>query len=221
MNAFASLLLITSLSIPTPMLVFRSGERVAVDGAVRVEDGRVLFRSGGALYSVPAEEVDLDATRNALTPNVPVSTAGGKSRLRVSEAERERLLRELENNHSGIPATPAQLELPAGPSAAERQEASADEWSWRRSARSYEENIRRAQEDLDMLVDRAAALRAHIAGLLSLGYKPRQFSYDTTQLAYMEEQIPRAELEVRRAQRAYDQFRDDARRQGVTPGWLR
>jgi hypothetical protein len=26
---------------------------------------------------------------------------------------------------------------------------------------------------------------------------------------------------VQRAQRLYDRFRDDARRQGVSPGWLR
>ena len=41
------------------------------------------------------------------------------------------------------------------------------------------------------------------------------------ELVQTQEQIPRAELELHRAQREHDQFRDDARRQGVTPGWLR
>ena len=70
-------------------------------------------------------------------------------------------------------------------------------------------------------MQRAAELRAQISGFLSLGYKPNQFSYQTTQLAYMQEQIPGAELQIQRAQRLYEQFRDDARRQGVIPGWLR
>ena len=46
-------------------------------------------------------------------------------------------------------------------------------------------------------------------------------SIGATQLAYAEDSIPNAALSVQRAQRAYDQFRDDARRQGVMPGWLR
>jgi len=70
-------------------------------------------------------------------------------------------------------------------------------------------------------MQRAAQLRSRIAGFLSLGYKPNQFSYDTAVLQTTLEQIPYAELEVTRAERAYTQFRDDARRQGVMPGWLR
>jgi len=35
------------------------------------------------------------------------------------------------------------------------------------------------------------------------------------------DQIPAAELEVTRAERANAQFRDDARKQGILPGWLR
>ena len=98
---------------------------------------------------------------------------------------------------------------------------SEDEWSWRNRVRGYEEQILRAQEDLNLLQDKAESLKAHIAGLISLGYKPNQFTYDSTQLAYTLDQIPRAELEVQRQQRVYDRFRDDARKQGVTPGWLR
>jgi hypothetical protein len=220
MNVLTHLLLITALSIPTTTLVLRSGERIDVDGAVRQEDGRILFRSGGALYSLPADEVDLEATREAASA-ASVTAQPPAGRLKVSPEERQRLLRELEQNHSGKPAPANALDIPPGPTPMERERTVQDEWSWRRQARAYEEGIRRAQEEFDLLVFRAAALKAHIAGLLSLGFKPDQFSYDTTQLAYTLEQIPRAELEAQRAARAYDQFRDEARRLGVTPGWLR
>src|SRR5207237_3826595 len=216
MNALL-ILLITALSIPTPTLVFRSGDRRDVDGSVRVEEGRVIFRSGGALYSVPEAEVDLAATRAVVS--VPIVKAQTTMRLKMSEAERTRLLKELEQNHSGTPTT---AKLPTFPTVSEREQlASPEEWSWRRDAQAYEESIRRAREELDLLRTRAEQLRAHIAGLLSLGYKPRQFTYDSTQLEDMRAQLPRAELEVERAERAYAQFKENARRQGILPGWLR
>ena len=159
----------------------------------------------------------LTALTTTATP--PVTFVPG--RLRVSPEEKQRLLKELEDNHSGTPGLPASINLSAGPTPEERGQMTQDEWSWRRQARAYEESIRRAQENVDMLRDKAAALRAHIGGLLSLGYKPGQFSYDTTQLVQTEEQIPYAELEVQRAERAYAEFREQARRMGVPPGWIR
>jgi hypothetical protein len=216
MNVLA-LLLLTALTIPTPTLVFRGGKRVDVDGSVRVDQGRVIFRSGGALYSVPEGEVDLTATRDAGTINVV--KADTTMRLKVSEAERIRLLKELEQNHNGTPSTATLPPLPA----VDREQPAppGDEWTWRRDAQNYEESIRRAHEELDLLTTKAEQLKAHIAGLLSLGYAPRQFTYDSTQLQNTIEQIPYAELEVQRAERAYAQFRENARRQGILPGWLR
>ena len=125
------------------------------------------------------------------------------------------------HNHNGSAGLPASINLSPAPTPQEREQMTQDEWAWRRQAHAYEESIRRAEENLDLLREKAAALRAHIGGLLGLGYKPAQFSYDTTQLAYLEAEIPDAQLEVQRAQRAYDQFREDARRQGVPPGYLR
>jgi hypothetical protein len=212
-------LLITALSIPT-QLILRDGARIDVDGTVKVENGQVMFRVGGTLYSVPADEVDLVATRAISTPINPARSAE-RMRLRVTEAERTRLLRELGENHEGKPAPAEALRIPLGPTPEQREKATDDEWTWRRQAQSYEEGIRRAQENVDLLQDRADQLKAHIANLLSLGYKPNQFSYETTQLAYTLEAIPSAQLEVQRAERAYDQFRDEARRRGVMPGWLR
>jgi len=220
MQPFATLLLITALSIPTSALVLRDGVRIDVDGAIHVENGRATFRVGGTLYSVPAEEVDLEATRT-VGAEVQPAKMPEHFRLRVSESQRDRLLRDLEQNHEGKPAPAEALRIPPGPTDVERAQTSADEWSWRRQARGYEEGIRRAQEELGLLQQRRAELKAQISGLLSLGFKPNQFSYQTTVLAYTEEQIPGAELQVQRAQRLFEQFRDDARRQGVMPGWLR
>jgi hypothetical protein len=220
MSALQSLLLITALSIPTNTLVLRTGERIAIEAPLRVDAGQVLFRSGGTLFTIPADEVDLDASRNEGSP-VRVQTETRGFKLRVSAEERDRLLRELEENHSGTARPMSAVNVLPSPTAYERREMNGDEWSWRHQARSYEEDIRRTQEDLSLLQNRAETLKAHIAGLLSLGFQPSQFTYDTTQLAYTLEQIPHAELEVQRSQRGYDQFRDDARKQGVTPGWLR
>ncbi|MDQ6801121.1 MAG: hypothetical protein M3041_09820 [Acidobacteriota bacterium] len=214
-----SILLITALSIPTNTLVLRTGERIVVDEPVRVDGAQVLFRSGGALFTIPTIDVDFDASRSEERAASVRTEARGK--LRVSREERDRLLRELEENHSGTAVARSPVNVPGSPTVYERRVMNDDEWSWRHQARSYEEEIRRSQEDLNLLLNKAESLKAHIAGLLSLGFKPSQFTYDSTQLAYTLEQIPRAELEVQRSQRGYDQFRDDARKQGVTPGWLR
>jgi hypothetical protein len=220
MNALHSLLLITALSIPTNTLVLRTGEKIAIEAPLRVDGAQVIFRSAGALYTIPSIEVDLEASRAEGTPvRIQAETRG--IRLRVNAEERDRLLRELEEKHSGTATPMTAVNVLPTPTPAERAQMSEDEWSWRNRVRDYEEQILRAQEDLNLLQDKAESLKAHIAGLLSLGYKPSQFTYDTSQLAYTLEQIPRAELEVQRSQRVYDRFRDDARKQGVTPGWLR
>ncbi len=208
---FAALLIVANT------LILRTGERIAIEGPVSEQNGVVVFHSGGALYSMPAFEVDEVATKaaNALAEEPPAAR-----RLKVSPAERERLLKELEKNHSG--QAPAEQRWQSAPELSSRDEVSnAEEWNWRQRARGYEEAVRQTKENLDLLLDRADQLRAEIRGLVSLGWKPANFTYETTQLAYTEEAIPAAQLAVDRAQRAYDQFREDARRQGVMPGWLR
>jgi len=221
MHVLVHLLLVTALTIPTSTLVLRNGHRITVDGGTAdVKNGHILFRSGGSLYSVDILDVDLDATSQAETPAVSQQDRPG-GRLRVSAEEKQRLLKELENNHSGMPGLPAELHLSPGPSPHEVNQTNQEEWAWRHQAHAYEEQIQQAQDQLDLLRDKAAALESHISGLLSLGYRPVQFSWDTTLLAYTREQIPYAELNVQTIQRQYDQFRDDARKMGVLPGWLR
>jgi len=207
MNVFLLLLITTST------LVLRSGDRILVEGPVREDKGVITFRSNGLLYSMPAFEVLQIEEAPAATEEKPVR------RLRVSEEERKRLIEELEKNHSGQP--PAKVELPRGPAVVELPQQNPEEQVWRSRARSYEEAIRRAQEELELLESREASLQSEINTFFALGFQPRQFTYQTTQLMRTREQIPYARLEVTRAERAWQQFKEEARRAGVMPGWLR
>ena len=220
MNALLLLLTVAST------LVLRSGDRIAVEGPVREEKGVVMFRSGGVLYSMPASEIEkVEAAPPA--PERPKAVEEEPKtlpkRLRVSDEERKRILEQLEKNRAGTPApktTPIEEQYPP-PTQGEVEQQKREEWEWRREARAYEESLRRAQEDLQLLETRVRELQDQIESLFNLGYKPHQFTYQTTQLARTQEKIPAARLEVERAQRAYDQFREDARRLGILPGWLR
>ena len=220
MHALAVLLFATATSFPQPILtttlILRNGTRFDVEGPIREERGHIIFRSG-TLYSIPVAEVDLDATRAAVTKTVLV-TVDQDRKLKVSSTERDRLLRELEQNHSGGPAQVLDLEKVVEP----REPADkGDEWSWRNAARAHEESVVRAKENVALLRDRAELLKRQIQQFVSLGYRAGQFSYQSTELQLTLDQIPAAELEVTRAERANAQFRDDARKQGIMPGWLR
>lgn len=225
MNA-ATLLLVTALALPTNVLVLRSGDRIEIQSA-HEQDGRVVFRTtDGRLFSLPLHEIDLVATSTGDAAAAPAPNAGqperiaGQKKLKVSAEERRRLIEALEQNHSGRPAPPSTIELPPA-SSEEGARQTEDEWTWRNRARALEEAVRQAKENRDLLLGRADALRSHILGLLSLGYKPGQFTYDTSQLQYTLEQIPQANLDITRAERALSEFREEARQRGITPGWLR
>ncbi|HEY0157455.1 MAG TPA: hypothetical protein VGF28_09240 [Thermoanaerobaculia bacterium] len=225
MNALLLLLTLTST------IVLRSGERIPVEGSVREERGVATFRSNGRLYSMPMSEVErIEKPEEAAKPAAetrPAPAQATKPRARtplaVSEEERKRLLAELEKNHAGGPARelPIVRETPPPPSREEAREQQAEEQRWRSQARAHEENIRRATEELYLLETRIRELEDQIHSFITLGYKPRQFSYQTTQLERTREQLPYAKLEVTRAERAFNEFKEDARRQGILPGWLR
>jgi hypothetical protein len=220
MHALAILLFATATSFPQPIvtttLILRNGSHFDVDGPIREERGHIIFRSG-TLYSIPIAEVDMEATRAAVTKAV-LATIDQDRKLKVSASERDRLLRELEQNHSGGPMLALNLDKVVEPREAPDK---GDEWSWRNSARAHEEAIRRAKENVALLRDRAELLKRQIEQFVSLGYRGGQFSYQSTELQVTLDQIPAAELEVTRAERANAQFRDDARKQGIMPGWLR
>ena len=198
-------------------LILQSGDRIVIEGSVRQENGILIFRSGGLLYSVPVAEVARveEAERAAKDEQEKP-----KMRLRVSEERLKELIAELEKNHSGT-APPPPPAAPKSTAPESRADQELDEAAWRVQARTHEENIRRAREDAAMLQARAEQLENEIRTLLALGFTPRDFTYQTTQLARTRERIPQAQLEVTRAERAFEQFREEARRAGVLPGWLR
>jgi hypothetical protein len=221
----APLLLAAALTLPpNSAILLRSGHRLEVVGAVTEKNGQLLFRvEGGSLYSIPLSEVDVEATVAAAQPPAVVVAAAPAppAKLKVSEDERKRLLKDLESNHSGKPAEPSKVLAAPPPAEPLRQLQNPEEWAWRNRARTFDEGVRQAEENLQLLTRRAEQLKSEIAGFLSLGFRPRQFTYQTTQLQYVQEQIPAAQLEVQRAKRAQEQFREDARKQGILPGWLR
>jgi hypothetical protein len=185
----------------------------------------VTFRSGGLLYSMPASEVQRIESESPAESAVKVIAEKKDTPRRkpVSEEERNRLLAELERNHGGTPPPPEQAppRLPAPPTREEVKETQREEWQWRREARAHEEAVRRAQEELELIEARIEDFRNKIQTFVALGYKPHQFTYDTTQLQQAIDSLPYARLEITRAIRANEQFREDARREGVLPGWLR
>jgi hypothetical protein len=220
-----ALLLAAALTLPpNSAILLRSGHRLEVIGTATEKNGQLLFRvEGGSLYSIPMSEVDVEATIAAAQPPAVVvaATPAPPARLKVSDDERKRLLKDLEANHSGKPAEPSKVLATPPPPEPLRQLQNPEEWAWRNRARGFDEGVRQAEENLQLLTKRAEQLRSEISGFLSLGFHPRQFTYQTTQLQYVQEQIPIAQLEVQRAKRAQEQFREDARKQGILPGWLR
>jgi len=227
MNALLLLLALSSV------IVLRSGDRITVEGPVKQEKGVVTFKTGRLFYSLPAEEIEKILPADQATPEEkaeakkvePAKKAAAEMprRLRASEEERKRLLAELEQNHGGEPAPPQKIlqEPPPAPTRAEVAAEKREESQWRSQARDHEEAIRRANEDLALLETRVTELENKIHSLVALGYKPHQFTYDSDLLIRTREQLPYAQLEVTRAERAYAQFKEDARREGVPPGWLR
>jgi hypothetical protein len=223
MNLLPALL----LTLTTTTLVLRSGDRIIVDTPPQTDNGVVTFRVKGTLYSLPVSEIERviqDAPAPPSAPRVATTPAAPKqTKLAVSEDHKKRLLAELEQNHAGTPP-PAQQRvepLPPPPTAEETKLSDQDEWAWRREARTYMEAVRRGKEELELLESRVHDLQWRIFELASRGYKPKDYTYDSSQLVLTREQIPRAQLEVTRAERALEELRDEARRRGVMPGWLR
>lgn len=242
----ATVLAVTALAGSLHTLVLNSGERFAVKADVRIEEGLVVFRTdSGSLYSIPLSEVDLGRTEEANeTPRNRGAPAGPKRsadqaridldrlladrslsgrQIVVSEEEKRRVIEEAEKSR-GVPTEPAPLpkvEDSESRSTADGTRDSRDEWHWREKSRSYHDRVERARENLALLVDREQRLQDEILGLLSLGYRADQFNLQVLQLAHTRDSIPRAQLDLQRAERELSRFKDDARRQGILPGWLR
>ncbi|MFA6955845.1 MAG: hypothetical protein WC538_08235 [Thermoanaerobaculia bacterium] len=242
----AAVLAVTALSTPSDAIVLRTGERISVSGGVTLDGSRAVFRTpDGALFSLPLDEIDVDATANPspapaeqrkartaaenkalddLVKSTASKTLSNRT-LVVSEEEKRRLLEELKDSR-GIPVDPRPYEpLTFDESESKPKEMAGPkgsaEWYWRDRARGYQERVRQQKENLQMLVSKEQQLSDEIIGFLNLGYNGNQFSYQVLSLARVRDQIPYARLELERAERALTQFMDDARRQGILPGWLR
>src|ERR1043165_4503421 len=126
MNAL--LLLIT---LTTSTLVLRTGERIAVEGTPRTDNGVTTFRSAGLLYSLPAEELVRIEGICAKTGEKPKWT------LAVSAEERRRLIEALEQNHAGQsapPPAPEMLRAVTAPEPTPPPDPGTAESEWRRRA---------------------------------------------------------------------------------------
>jgi hypothetical protein len=219
---------LTAASFPAGIdaIVLTSGHVIPVAGEPEVVGRSVRFSDdAGRLYSVRLDAVDVDATaERARRAAARQEEAAGRGRLAVTAEEKERLLLELQKSR-GTPAppqeelpalAPVERRRPAPPSIDERRE-----WEWRERAQQYEERVRIARENLQATVEREQRLQDQIRGLIGLGYEANQFSYQVLQLERTRAAIEPAKLELDRAERALAQFRDNARRQGIPPGWLR
>lgn len=241
-----AVLAVTTLLTPSDELVLRTGERIGVSGEVTLDGSRAVFRTAdGALFSLPVAEIDLDATsdpsRAGVTPRRSRTAAENQAlddlvkamasrtlanrALIVSDDAKRKLLDELkESRGTPVPARPYVSPAFDESDEAPKERAGArnsEEWRWREQARAHKERVVQRQEDLQMLIKKEQDLSDEIIGLMNLGYNGNQFSYQVLSLARVRDQIPRARLELQRAERAYAQFQDDARRQGILPGWLR
>ncbi|HXI12779.1 MAG TPA: hypothetical protein VNM92_09040 [Thermoanaerobaculia bacterium] len=229
-HLFLAVSLASLIASAPETIVLRSGHRMDLEGSMTVREGQAIFTSANQrLYSIAIEEIDLPATEKLAAERKDsvtrrTSEASARRRIKVTDAERERLLREIEANHEGKPAPARDLqrlrELTAESSSVTVSERG-DERYWRDRARSFSEAVTRSKEDLQLLLDRQQQLEDQILGFLSLGYNARQFSYQAGQLQLTRDSLAAARLEVTRANRENDRFRDDARREGILPGWLR
>lgn len=200
-----------------------------MSGPVTIEEGKVLFHlANGTLVSMPSKEIDLDATR-ALASTAPLRRpmpAAERKRLRVSVDEKQRLLANLQKSRAGASVSRKSLPapLPASLDTTDMDvevEARGDERYWKSTSRELRENVKRATEEVQWLEAREQRLGDELLALRAYGYDSRHFSDRVFELQDTRDAIEGAKLDIARAKRELAQFQDDARKQGILPGWLR
>lgn len=236
----AFLILLAALLPQAPdQILLRSGQAIPVRGEVREDGNRLVFTTpSGRLYSIPIEEVDLEAMRRAAGPEVPSAgeeSADGPSTSRkatrreilVSDEEKQRLLEELSRNRRGQPApvqkslTPEGLEEELDRSARKRAADEIQEELWRERARVRRETLTRAREQLVSLQASESRLQDQILMLSSMGYSGDQMVGQIMQLENTRSQMDRTREAISAAERAWADLQEEARRAGALPGWLR
>ena len=211
-------------------LVLRSGDRLPLDAPAKQANGKVTFRSGGTLYSLPAEEVArIEEDTKSTTGNTKwrtgnpacpdrqdcLSSTQPAVRLKVSDEERKRLIEKLEKNHSGTAPEPIAA-LPDEPKTSSAAKADAAN-AYRERERTYEAAIETAKQNLAAAEEQAAALERKIISLIGMGYDPDSFTYDSMQLERARAAIPRARAEIERAEKTFVEFKEAARKSGLRP----
>jgi hypothetical protein len=236
----AFLILIAALLPEAPeQILLRSGQAIPVRGEVREDGNRLVFTTpAGRLYSIPIEEVDLEAMRRAAGPESPPTAEesgdasrstpeGPRREIRVSEEEKKRLLEELSRNRRGQPPplqkslTAEGLEEELDRSARKRAADEIEAELWRERARVRRETLARAREQLASLQTRERRLQDEILTLSSMGYSGDQMVGQIMQLENTRSQMDRTREAIGAAERAWADLQEEARRAGALPGWLR
>jgi hypothetical protein len=236
----AFLILLAALLPEAPeQILLRSGQAIPVRGEVREDGNRLVFTTpAGRLYSIPVEEVDLEAMRRAAGSKPPSAEEDSGSKpaaspettrreIQVSDEEKKRLLEELSRNRRGQPApaqkslTPEALEEERERSARKRAAEEADAELWRERARVRRETLARAREQLASLQASERRLQDEILTLSSMGYSGDQMVGQIMQLENTRSQMDRTREAIGAAERAWADLQEEARRAGALPGWLR
>lgn len=220
--------LILALAVTAPcsqVLSLHTGHEIVVCGPVQNAGAQTIFiGEDGKLYSLPSDEIAaIREARLAETSGPDSSGNGGATRpLSVSEVEKARLLERLARSRGVRGSTPIQQPMPTEQSDREIEvSGGSDEREWRQRSRAVDERVRQAHEELDLLLRREQKLEDELLSLRALGFKDRQFGYQILQLQHTRDSMDGARLEIVRAEREQFQFREDARKEGILPGWLR
>jgi hypothetical protein len=231
----AILLAASFLTSPVEQIVLRSGAVIDVLEVVKLERGRVVFAGAdGSLFSIRLSEIDVEATdarlgRPGEDPEDPMIRPRGESselepvtrKLPVSEEEKKRILAEMEKkSHTGRAAPEVVYEEPE-PDLKVSVEGRTDEEEWRRRARALRDAVDRAKKELDLAIRQERQLNDVVLFFAGRSGDASNYGYLVHQLQDVRSMIPRLRISLEQAEQAWLRFQDDARRQGVLPGWLR
>lgn len=222
----AALLAASLLSVSPEVLVLRSGETIAVRQVVSADEQRIVFRDAhGVLFSLPMSEIDLERTERQGGTDDSGRTRedrARRSRLAVSDDEKERLLRTLEKTArpGSSPAPLRRNEAAAEPEETEN-DTTADEEFWRARGRAARERIADAEYDLEEAIRYERELNAFLLAMAGPSGIPEVYGPYMRDLSIIRERIPRLREEVSRARDAFDELKTEANRAGAMPGWLR
>ena len=234
MRALALSLLTLMSAATVTTIELRSGEIIAADGVVEQQGSRTVFRVGTRAFSLASEEIVSLEVHEAVPTAAPepalprteaihVSAVPPRtSTLNVDRQTAERVLNAIQPATEGTGrdqrALPAPVTFPP-PSPDEPDPG--DEHYWRERWRQAQDGVADARQDLEWLRARERRLNDEILSLIALGYHESQMGRQAWQLQNTRDEIERAALRIQRAERELTRVRNDARREGAPPAWLR